>query len=355
MPKVKVLIIDDAAAIRRLLADALAEDEGLEVVGLAVNGRIGLEMIVRAPPDVVVLDLEMPELGGLETLREIRRSHPRLAVVVFSGLTQRGAAATLDALAIGANDYVAKPSGGPAAAARTIREELAPKLKFFGRRPGGEPRAANPTTRPREARRTSARPSVVVIGISTGGPNALAAVIPRLPANFPAPILIVQHMPPIFTRMLAERLDAASALKVREAVDGLIVGPGDVVVAAGDWHLRVSRLVQGARVRLDQGPPMNSCRPAADALFLSAAETYRASVLGVVMTGMGQDGLRGSEAIHAVGGRVLAQDEATSVVWGMPAAVVRADLADEICALDEMARRLIELARGPSLLDRHSA
>ncbi len=349
MRKIRVLIIDDAVAVRRLLSEELSRDPDLEVAGVAANGRIGLALIPQVSPDILILDLEMPELDGLQTLAAVRAMHATLPVIVFSALTHRGATVALDALALGANDYVTKPTsgGGPGAASRIIREQLVPKLKVFG----GlfeQPRAPGLSVGAGSGRclRQSRRLEVVAIGISTGGPNALAAMLPLLPADFPAPILIVQHMPPIFTGLLAERLAAKSALSVSEAVPGQALLPGLAVIAPGDWHLAVARDANRVRVVTHQGPPENSCRPSADVLFRSVAATYGPAAVAVVMTGMGQDGLRGCEAIRDAGGQVLAQDEATSVVWGMPGYVVRAGLADRVLPLDQLTAEVMKRVRG---------
>jgi two-component system chemotaxis response regulator CheB len=358
MCKIRVLLIDDSVAVRRLLTEALNDNPALEVVGSAANGRIGLAMLPRSNPDVVVLDLKMPEMDGLEVLAAIRTSHPKLPVVVFSALTHRGATTTLDALAMGANDYVTKPSSldGEGSAMRRITEELVPRLKALGTSPG-EPSVGVQHTPKANARteRAARRPEIVVIGVSTGGPNALAALLPAIPGDFPVPILIVQHMPPIFTRQLARRLDARSDLTVTEAVDGQVVLPGQAVVAPGDWHMVVSRRGQELRVATHQGPQENSCRPSADVLFRSAAQDFGGEALAVVMTGMGQDGLLGAEEIRRAGGQVLAQDEPSSVVWGMPGYVVRAGLADRVLPLDQLAAEIVRRASGESAHGRHSA
>ena len=358
MRKTRVLIIDDAAAVRRLLSAALAGDPELEVAGAAANGRIGLAMIPQVCPDVLLLDLVMPEMDGLQVLEAIRVSHPRLPVVVFSALTQRGAIATLDALALGAKDYLAKPTGldGPGSADRMIREQLAPKLKALGGlaardtspAPAVVPVYGSPDPGPR-------RPEVVAIGISTGGPNALVTLLPQLPADLPAPVLIVQHMPPIFTRQLAERLNARSAIAVSEAVAGQVVRPGQAVVAPGGWHLVAEGHRDEVRVAINQDPPEHSCRPAVDVLFRSVARHFGPAVLGVVMTGMGQDGLYGSREIRRAGGRILAQDEPSSVVWGMPGYVAREGLADRVLPLDQLADEIVRRVRGDVARVLHSA
>ena len=350
--RTRVLIVDDSVIVRRMLSDACAADPELEVVGTAANGRLALAKIQSTPCDVVTLDVEMPGADGLETLQEIRRHHPRLPVVMCSSLTERGAATTLEALARGATDYITKPgtTGGPAARGLTsFLAELRVKLKGVarpqlsgGRRDLGGGRRTGAVSPHREG---SASVAAVSIGVSTGGPNALAVLLPALPANFPAPIFIVQHMPPVFTRMLAERLNAAASLPVREACAGEPVEAGTAYLAPGDWHMRVTRDAGRSSIALDQGTPESSCRPAVDVLFRSVVEVYGAGCLGVVMTGMGRDGFRGAELIRAAGGQIVAQDEDTSVVWGMPGYVVNAGLADEVLPLAEIASGIVRRVR----------
>jgi two-component system chemotaxis response regulator CheB len=360
---IRVLVVDDSVVIRRVLTEVLGADPEIEVVGTAVNGRAGLQKVAELAPDLVTLDVEMPELDGLGTLAELARSHPRLPVIMFSTLTARGAAATLEALALGAKDYVCKPSGAGsmAAAMERVRDELVPRIKALaGRRrlgppapPAGAPPAGSLPARARTAAPAPAAgsavtlrprhigapaPEVLAIGSSTGGPKALEVVLSGIGPECPVPVVVVQHMPPVFTQMLAQRLDQKTHFRVTEAVHGTVVEPGHVYVAPGDHHLRVVADVRhGARLELDQGPPEHSCRPAVDVLFRSVAAAYGARVLGVVLTGMGQDGLKGSEQIVAAGGCVLAQDEATSVVWGMPGFVARAGLAEEVLPLEHVA------------------
>lgn len=373
MERIRVLIVDDSAIIRRLLTDALSADPAIEVVGIAANGKIALAKIPMLKPDLVTLDMEMPEMDGLETLTEIRKSHAKLPVIMFSTLTDRGATATLDALARGANDYVTKPSntGSIELSIKKVQEDLIPKIKAFCIRSTGEPLASlGPTTgcrpghplvaAPRPLVAAPAQPAIkdkalgsdhrvdaVVIGTSTGGPNALSKVIAQLPADLPVPVLIVQHMPPIFTTRLAERLDQLSAIAVREAADGMRVQAGTVYVAPGDFHMKVQRKGTETAIQLTQEAPECSCRPAVDVLFRSASQLYGPNLLATVLTGMGQDGMIGCELIRAQGGYVLAQDEASSVVWGMPGAVTRAGLAHEILPLDAIARAIeFQVRRG---------
>lgn len=351
MREIRVLIIDDAAAERRLIAQALATVPGLSVVGSAANGRIGMEMIPVVRPDVVVLDLEMPEMDGYQVLASLRATDPGLPVVIFSGSPRRRAMATLEALALGAIDYVAKPSsiGGAGSALRSLVEAMSPRIKALGSRTGS-------TTAPSSSGEVVARPpapadagsrgvAVVVIGVSTGGPDALAALLSSIPGDCPVPILIVQHMPAEFIAPLARRLDERSALSVAEAVDGQVVAPGRAVLAPGDRHLVALRRGGEVLVTTRSGPPENSCRPSVDVLFRSAAGQFGAGTLGVVLTGMGQDGLLGAGEIRRAGGQILAQDRVSSVVWGMPGHVARTGLADGVLPLADIAAEIIRRGR----------
>jgi two-component system chemotaxis response regulator CheB len=347
--KIRILIVDDAVVFRRLLSDELSKDPALEVVGTAANGKIALQRLPQVNPDLVILDVEMPELDGLQTLKELRKTYPRLPVIMFSALTERGAEATLDALALGATDYFTKPTSGCGvdASLQVIREQLVPEIKALcaaalARAAPPKPTAPQPLGKSTPGLATRTTPvDVVAIGTSTGGPNALAELFGQLPAGFPVPMLLVQHMPPMFTRLLAERLTAHSALRVEEASPGGVLQPGHAWVAPGDYHMLVVRDGRQLRVRTNQDPPENSCRPAADVLFRSVAQTFGPAALAVILTGMGQDGLRGCEAIRDAGGQVLAQDEATSVVWGMPGAVARAGLADRVLPLSMIAGEIV--------------
>lgn len=348
MPAIRVLIVDDAVVIRRLLADCLAGDPEIEVVGTAPNGQIALAKIPQLNPDLITLDLEMPVLDGLQTLTAIRKTYWKLPVIMFSTLTESGASATLEALALGASDYATKPAnvGSVGLAIQRVRDELIPKIKALcGRRaPTASPFLPGGAARPSPcAPPASGRVDLVAIGVSTGGPNALARLLPQLAAGFPVPVVIVQHMPPLFTRMLAERLATLSGLPTREGLTGARLRPGEVWVAPGGFHLEVELTTDGVGLRTTEAPPENSCRPAVDVLFRSVVAAYGPRVLGVVLTGMGQDGLRGCELIREAGGRVLAQDEASSVVWGMPGAVCRAGLADKVLPLENMAPEINRL------------
>ncbi len=345
--KIRVLVVDDSVVIRRLVAHALEEKDTIEVVGVAADGAIALSRIPQLNPDVLTLDIEMPVMDGMETLRRVRREYPQTRVIMFSALTERGAAATLDALRAGADDYAAKASneGSLDRSLARLREELIPRIEQFFLFPGQLPamKSSLPPTGPAGLAPPSAvPPRAVAIGVSTGGPAALTALLPRLPASFPLPVLVVQHMPPLFTRLLAERLNNICPLAVAEAQEGDSVQPGKILIAPGDFHMKVVAGDAGPFVHLDQSPPQNSCRPAVDALFASMSEIYAGAVLPVILTGMGQDGLRGSRILKAQGASLIAQDEASSVVWGMPGAVVGAGLASQVIPLDRIAEAILK-------------
>ncbi len=350
MPKIRVLVVDDSVVIRRMVGDVLSGEPDIEVAGAAADGRIALQKIEQVNPDIITLDVEMPVMDGLETLKQLRKTHRRLPVIMFSTLTERGASATMDALALGASDYVTKPAnvGSAAAAREKIRAELIPKIRAHvpqtaTSRLFSMASAQKAPLPPALAtlRTATSRVEVVAIGTSTGGPNALSELVPLLPPNFPVPVVIVQHMPPIFTRFLADRLSAKSQIPVAEAANHQELLRGHVYLAPGDFHMMVERSREGVRIRTQQEQPENSCRPAVDVLFRSVAEVYRGDVLAVIMTGMGQDGLRGCGRVREGGGQILAQDEATSVVWGMPGYVVHAGLADEVLPLGLIAGEIV--------------
>lgn len=345
MGKIRVLFVDDAAAIRRLVSCALIRDPELDVVGTAADGQAALARLDELRPDVVVLDLEMPVMDGLQTLAALRQTHPRLPVIMFSRFTQRGVEATVRALTLGADDYVPKPGDGLDVDA-CIGGQLIPKIKVLAARAtGAAPSIAAPKPAPPIPVRRSERIEAVVIAASTGGPNALAALIPAFPADWTVPLFIVQHMPPVFTTRLAERLAERSGLRVREAAAGEAVAAAQAWVAPGDYHLLVRRNGAAVRLALDQGPPVNSCRPAADVLFRSAAEVYGPGVLAVVLTGLGQDGRVGCEHVRAAGGQVVVQDRSSSVVWSMPGAVADAGLADAVLPLDQLGAEVVRRVR----------
>jgi two-component system chemotaxis response regulator CheB len=344
MASIRVLVVDDSVVIRRLITSMIENDPHLELAGVAANGVIALQKIPQVNPDIVTLDIEMPEMDGIATLRALRKTYPRLPVVMCSTLTARGAAAAIEALGAGATDYVTKPShmGNAIEGIQFMERELGPKLKAICARllPADTLAQLRPGTEKGVIRPSRPNPSAgidcVAIGTSTGGPNALHDVFANMPSALPVPVFIVQHMPPLFTAMLAERLAKHGRMPVHEAVDGMPVEAGHAYLAPGGMHMVVRR--DGARivVRLNEDPPENSCRPAVDPMFRSLPAIYGGGILAVVMTGMGQDGLRGCEAIRAGGGTVLVQDEASSVVWGMPGYVAQAGLADGVFSLMEL-------------------
>jgi len=366
MPPIRVLVVDDSVVIRKVLCDALAADPDMVVAGTASDGRLALQRIPQVSPDIITLDIEMPNMSGLQTIPEIRKLYPKLPIIMFSTLTERGATATLDALSLGASDYVAKPgnSGSLDASMERIKQDLLPKIRTLCGRPAvlektTEQLAAthDPPPGPKKPSVSTIalqrRPSVIdilAIGTSTGGPNALADLIPAIPMDFPVPIVIVQHMPPLFTRLLAERLNQKASIEVREGVTGAKLLPGQAWIAPGDYHMAVERRGSDSQLFLNQAPPENSCRPAVDVLFRSVAATFGPNTLAVVLTGMGADGLLGAQEIRERGGRVFVQDEATSVVWGMPGSVAAAGWADGIFPLRDMAGEIVRQVRA----SRHS-
>lgn len=351
MKPLKVLVVDDSVTVRQLLVDALAVDPDVRVVGTAPNGALGLTLLPRLQPDVIVLDIDMPVMDGLEFLQRVRPAHPKLPIVVFSTHTTHGAATTLQALWYGASDYVAKPVATDyESAVAQARRDLLPRIKAFARRDdlramaAPAPRATSHPATVAKLERPAPRATVVAIGASTGGPRALADVLGALPADFSSPVLVVQHMPALFTRHLADGLSAQCELPVREAEHGTVLQAGTVWIAPGDHHLTVGRDGPLLKLWLDQGPAENACRPSVNPLFRSVADTFGPGALGVVLTGMGQDGLEGAARIRAARGQVIVQDEPSSVVWGMPGAIARAGHADKVLPLDEVAGELLARA-----------
>lgn len=392
MKKIRALIVDDSIVARGMITAALDTPE-VEVVGSAINGAAALLKIPRLNPEVVLLDAEMPEMDGIETLRRIREKYPQLPVIMFCTLTERCARLTMEALAHGANDYLIKPSPRDGTSVQeATRRLLLPKLVAlcrpghmkatgsvrwseppFGVAPktgrqeqlrellesivappsndGHSPLNAPLAPRlPREAvpPRPQLVPHILAIASSTGGPNALIEVIPALPHDFPIPIVIVQHMPPIFTKLLAERLAGLSAMPVTEVEGGEALEPGHVYVAPGNRHVELVRNGTKVQAMLNDGPPVNSVRPSADVLFGSVARVYGAHGMCAVLTGMGCDGLAGARELVQVGGRVLAQSGPTCVVWGMPKAVEQAGLCEAIVPISELAFAITQRARPAS-------
>lgn len=340
--RIRVLVVDDSVVIRRILARLIGEDPAMEVVGFAATGSDALVQAARLQPDVITMDVEMPEMDGLSALRALRSQGCAAAIIMCSTLTSRGARSTIDALMHGADDYVTKsanPSGN-GDGIDALRRELIPKIRQLGgrrklHRSQPDPVTVSSFALPHEARlfTTTRSANVIAIGVSTGGPAALLDLLPRFPRDFRLPIVIVQHMPPIFTRQLAERLNEASQIEVLEASEGTQMLPGRALLAPGDLHMRLKRVGETVTIRLDHGERENSCRPSVDVLFQSVAEAYGSQVVGVILTGMGQDGLRGIRQLKLNGSYIIAQNQETSVVWGMPGAVVQAGLADNVVPL----------------------
>lgn len=337
----QVLIVDDAVVVRHILCDIVAATPNLAVAGTAANGLLALQKLEQTAVDLVLLDVEMPELDGIETARRIRVRWPRLPIVMCSTLTARGGEATLRALAAGATDYITKPSSlGGSAGMEKFSGELRQKLDTLTarRRIVAAPATLPVVARPR--RTPPGRPAVLAIGCSTGGPNALARVFADLPRDLAVPVLITQHMPPLFTRLLADRLTAEFHIPVKEAAEGDVLEPGKGYVAPGDYHMQVRR--EGTRVRicLDQGPPENSCRPAVDVMLRSVAQVFGADVIAAILTGMGRDGAVGARHVVNAGGWMITQDTASCVVASMPNAVAAAGMSDEIVELDRLGAQL---------------
>jgi two-component system, chemotaxis family, protein-glutamate methylesterase/glutaminase len=349
--RTRILIADDSVVMRSLLRAVISTDAGLEVAGTAADGETALSAIETLHPDLVLLDVEMPVMDGLVTLRKLRERGHRMPVIMCSSLTQRGAKVTIEALACGASDYVAKPAGQSSreAAMQTLRQDLIPRIHALTTHLQAALSGAtrDPCPIPQFiATPILSSPAALAIGVSTGGPAALDILLPRLPANFPLPVLLVQHMPELFTRLLAERLNGCCPLQVREGVEGEPVLVGSVYIARGNWHMEVqpgARIGMPATLRLNQGALENHCRPAVDVLFRSAAAVYGAGVLAVVLTGMGSDGMLGARIIREHGGIVLAQDQASSTVWGMPGAVATAGLAQSVLPLNAIAGEILRI------------
>jgi two-component system chemotaxis response regulator CheB len=337
---IRVLVVDDSAVIRGLITRLLESDPELAVVGSVGNGQMAIGTCQRQSVDVVVLDIEMPVMDGLTALPQILAAAPEVKVIMASTLTQRNAQISLKALQAGAADYVAKPSSGSEIQnAQEFRRELVEKVKALGAA-GRKRRIARgdvPTKGAIKLRPANQRPpEVIAIGSSTGGPQALIAVLSKFPNSIRLPILITQHMPATFTSILAEHLSRASGWPCAEGVDGEPVRANRIYVAPGDFHMKVAVENGGKVIRLSKEPPENFCRPAVDPMFRSVAQAYGAGVLAVVLTGMGSDGAKGARVVADAGGSVIAQDEATSVVWGMPGATAAAGVCSAVLPLPEI-------------------
>jgi len=337
--KIRVLVVDDSALMRKLISQVLQRDPSIEVVGTAMDGAIGLKKIDELHPHVVTLDIDMPRMDGIEMLRQITRKH-RVPVIVVSAQTDASASITLRALAFGAFDFVTKPQDAGLGRLDQIATELAQKIK--GAAASGPPKMiiTVPTIKSKTPRRTTmpSGPSVIVaIGISTGGPNALQYVFSQMPENFPGCIVVVQHMPEGFTQMFAKRLDESSALEVKEAQSGDLLLAGRVLICPGDRHIKVRKMEHGKIAILVDQPRVNGHRPSADVLFSSVAQEFGSNAVGVLMTGMGEDGAAGLGALQAAGAITAAQSPDTCVVDSMPRSAIERGFVSKIVTLPNMA------------------
>jgi two-component system chemotaxis response regulator CheB len=354
-PRLRVMIVDDAAIVRSLFSRWVSAEPDFEVVAALRTGREAVEQLERANPDVVLLDVEMPELDGISALPKLLAARRDLVVIMASTVTRRDAEISLKALALGAADYIPKPSASDAEApAGNFRRELVEKIRQLGPRAR---RRSGPALELRDAARPQvplvlrpmplSPPRVLLIGSSTGGPQALMSLVTELgPVIDRFPVLITQHMPPTFTTILAEHLARSSRRPASEAVDGEPVKPGRIYLAPGGKHMRVVRSGADVAIALDDGPAVNFCKPAVDPLFTSAIDVWHGAILSVILTGMGSDGMRGGKDIVAAGGSVIAQDEASSVVWGMPGAAANAGICAAILPLNQIGAKVNRLFAG---------
>ena len=365
---IRVLVADDSVLFRRAISDALASLPDVEVVGSAPNGKLAVQRVRELKPDLLTLDIEMPEMDGIAVLDALRESREDTLVIVVSALTQRGGQLTMKALEKGASDFITKPDASGAEASRAaIARELVPRVRALAHRreirkilrdsPQADPsrpapmsaktgaREQTPKAAPRPA--VLSKPEMVLIGVSTGGPNALAELLPKIPRSIGVPLLVVQHMPPVFTQSLAESLSAKCTLQVREASNGERLEPGAVYIAPGGKQMRLALAAGGAKIiEVTDDPPENNCKPAVDYLFRSAANRFPGRSMAVILTGMGSDGTLGLRLLKRHGCFIIAQDEASSVVFGMPKAAIDAGVVDAVLPLDAIADRIVASVRG---------
>ncbi len=360
--KLRVLVVDDTVLYRKALTDVLALIPNVEVVGSAGNGKIGLNKIEQLRPDLMTLDFEMPVMNGLQTLRELKKKNSDVAVIMVSAHTSAGAAVTMEALELGAYDFIAKPSGGsleqnreallkqlkPVIQSVTTRRILSRTLRKKPTTPLPKKQSVaipSPAPSPAVPLKSAGRIDIVAVGISTGGPNALAVLIPLLPKNLRVPVVIVQHMPPVFTKAMADSLDKKSAVHVKEAEQDELIQAGRVYIAPGGRQMRLTRRAGGIAVELTDDPPENHCRPAADYLFRSVSKLYDNRAMGVIMTGMGSDGVLGLRLMKRRGARVIGQDKTTCVVYGMPMEAAKAGVIDLVLPLKRIAPEIIRMVQ----------
>lgn len=349
----RALVIDDSALYRKVVRTVLEEVPGVEVIGAATNGRVGMDLAKREAPDFVTLDLEMPELDGLGFLREAKSLSKQPCVVMLSARTARGAKVTTEALKLGAFDFILKPAASDLETSLAqIRQQLLPKVQAFqfsrDQAEASKSLATKELIPPRESigrrEETPRRPEFLAIGVSTGGPAALSEFLPQLPANFPIPILIVQHMPPVFTKSLAEDLDSKCRLKVIEAQGGETPKPGEVYLAPGGKQMKLESAGANRIIKVTDDPAERSCKPSVDYLFRSLSHFCGRNTIGLIMTGMGDDGLLGCKLLKRQGALILAQSRESCVVYGMPKCIVDEGLADEVIDLQSLANRLMQVA-----------
>jgi len=349
--KIQVLIVDDSAVVRKLIATVIARQLDMEVMGSAVNGLLATEFVQQTPPDVVLLDVEMPVMDGIEALKTIRKFDAHIPIIIFSSLTQKGASTTIQALTSGASDYLPKPAnmGDLEQAMMSVEKLLVPKIRHLHARKSsaltvnksvGSEAATAPIYRGALGQN---KVQALCIGVSTGGPAALMQLFEQWKAPLKVPVFIVQHMPPKFTEFLATRLSEIGCMIVEEPYDGQIAMPGMAYLAPGGMHMALVKEGMQVVIQLNDGPLENSCKPAVDVLFRTAAQVYGPGLLAVILTGMGSDGLKGAYEIEKNRGSIIAQDEDSSVVWGMPGAIVKANLANAVFPLDEISREIEKL------------
>ena len=351
----RVLVVDDSTLFRKVVRDVLSDLPWVEVVGVAANGRIALDKAMSLKPDLITLDIEMPEIDGLGVLSELKRSGSPCGAIMLSALSEAGASMTNKALELGAFDFVLKPQAGTLDENREkLRKDLLPRISAFAASHGRVENSADaeksevaPESVPKSFPKAfSSVPRVCLIGSSTGGPAALAGVLPAIPGDFPLPIVVVQHMPPVFTRNLAESLDRACPLKVVEAEDGMPIQPGTIFIAPGGRQAKIVRSGALPTIGVNDDPPENHCRPSVNYLLRSAINIYGGDSLTVILTGMGDDGTAGCEELKKKGARVIAQDRETCVVYGMPRSIIEAGLADQVVPLNRVAESIVAAAMG---------
>lgn len=326
LSKIKVLIVDDSVVFRTQIRSALESTEGVEVLGVAANGKIALEKMKVSIPDLMILDLEMPELNGIETLKEMKSLGLRTKVIVFSAVSQKGAQNTLDALNLGAVDFIPKPNGENN---NTIQDLLIPKIQSLFELLPKESGHTSPLKLGSYNWR-SFKPEAILIGSSTGGPNALEKIFSQLQGPFQCPVFITQHMPPVFTASLATRISKLCHVPAEEGKDGEVVTPNKIYIAPGNFHMQLQKKLGLIRISLNQQDPENSVRPAVDQMFRSAASIYSGTCLGLVLTGMGKDGLSGVQNLKQSNNPIVIQDKESCIVFGMPGAIFEAGLYDSI-------------------------